>query len=692
MALQALHRLQGRGGAHQQLAAAQIPEVARGQSGQQRKAHVGRRGAVRDARDWMLLHVVGRQVVVRRADMGLEKRPGAAREPAQESGLRAVQRRMLAAQRAVYPPHQQWRQEPQHQNRCGYGQHRGPQQRQADAAGDGEHRAEGHSTRAVQQVLQAARRRCGAHIGGWAPLQQPPLGQQNAPQGARDGTQAVGRLVGQAGQSLHGLQQQVLHLAADGRRGTRRFFVAPALQWSAQPACQMGAEGHQADDGQHIEGPAPGLRHPGPPGEQHQQQRGGCQAAPQVVEDLGARQPRQRIGRRIGQRMQTPAQPANQLPIAAYPAVAARHVGAVARGRVLEQLHLAEQTGACVAALEQVVAQDAVLGHAVAQRAFENIDIVDAFADKRAFAEQVLIDIGDRPRIGVDASLAAVQPGVAAAVGAGQTQGHAGLQDAVALDHDVALRAAAEARPVQRVRHGGDKMRGRVARQLRIGVQRDHITHGRQHERIADDAVEALAGTCTGTTTQQRIQVGELAAFALLTHPDAFALVPTARAVEKKEVVIALGVGRHAVLRIQRRDAHGGEFDQRRIGRQMLLRCVVQIGEQAEMQSRISVGEKPHLERVDQFLNACAAAEHGWHDHQRARLQGDAECVVHARQGPRRDDQGHEPVDDRHHELAAGDQQQHGQCGQTPPRPLQVRVHLKQRSSAERQAAKHDAA
>jgi len=97
------------------------------------------------------------------------------------------------------------------------------------------------------------------------------------------------------------------------------------------------------------------------------------------------------------------------------------------------------------------MAQDAVLGHAVAKSAFEDIDVVDALADERAFAEQVLVDIGDGSRIGVDAGLATMQPCVAAAVSAGQTQGNARLQDAVALDHNIALRAAASRLPYKAI-------------------------------------------------------------------------------------------------------------------------------------------------------------------------------------------------------------------------------------------------
>jgi hypothetical protein len=109
-----------------------------------------------------------------------------------------------------------------------------------------------------------------------------------------------------------------------------------------------------------------------------------------------------------------------QLPIAANPAVAPAHVGAVADRVILVQLHIAQQSRAGVAAFEKIVAKDAILGEAPAKRLLEGIDVVDSLADERAFAEHVLVDIRDRARIGVDARLAAIQARIARAVRPGR--------------------------------------------------------------------------------------------------------------------------------------------------------------------------------------------------------------------------------------------------------------------------------
>src|SRR5476649_2125092 len=99
--------------------------------------------------------------------------------------------------------------------------------------------------------------------------------------------------------------------------------------------------------------------------------------------------------------------PRGQLPVAAYPAMASRDVRAVTRGKLLVQLHVAEQACPCVTTFQKVVAEDPVLRQTPRECMLECIDVVDAFADKRSFAEQILVDVGNNSRIRVDARLAA---------------------------------------------------------------------------------------------------------------------------------------------------------------------------------------------------------------------------------------------------------------------------------------------
>ena len=71
----------------------------------------------------------------------------------------------------------------------------------------------------------------------------------------------------------------------------------------------------------------------------------------------------------------------------------------------------------------------------------------------------------------------------------------------------------------------------------------------------------------SGPAAQQRVQVGKLAALALVTHPDLFLGVPPARAVEQKEDVVPVLIPANAVFRIQPVDSRAGELYQRIIPR-----------------------------------------------------------------------------------------------------------------------------
>ena len=75
----------------------------------------------------------------------------------------------------------------------------------------------------------------------------------------------------------------------------------------------------------------------------------------------------------------------------------------VVRRELVEQLDVGHQAGAGEDALEQVVAEQRVLGHPVGQRRLEGVDVVDPLAGEAALAEQVLVDVGDRGRVRVDA-------------------------------------------------------------------------------------------------------------------------------------------------------------------------------------------------------------------------------------------------------------------------------------------------
>ena len=76
----------------------------------------------------------------------------------------------------------------------------------------------------------------------------------------------------------------------------------------------------------------------------------------------------------------------------------------VAGGEFLDDLDVGGEAGAGEDALEQIVAEQRRVRHAAGERGLEGIDVVDALAGIGAFAEQVLVDVGDRRGIGIDAA------------------------------------------------------------------------------------------------------------------------------------------------------------------------------------------------------------------------------------------------------------------------------------------------
>ena len=313
------------------------------------------------------------------------------------------------------------------------------------------------------------------------------------------------------------------------------------------------------------------------------------------------------------------------------------------------------------------MAEDAIRRQTIAEAVLERMDVVDALADEGAFAEEVLIHVRHRPRIGVDARLAAVQARIAGAAGARQADRHRGLQDAVA-GNDTA-REPIVLRAVERVRHRRHQRPRRIARQLGVGVEGDDELDAGQRSGIAHHARKARARR-GGDAAQQRVELGELAALALVTHPHPFLRVPAPRAVEEEEDV-AVGLGpAFAVLAVERLDGEARAFDQRAILGKRLLAGVEQVGEQTEMQAVVAIGQEAHFQRLDQLIDVVRTGEHGRHHHQRAPLRRNAGRKVHARQRVRRRQQRGQPIHQGCAQPARGQQRKRGDCQRQQPGPF----------------------
>ena len=145
---------------------------------------------------------------------------------------------------------------------------------------------------------------------------------------------------------------------------------------------------------------------------------------------------------------------------------------------------------------------------------------------------------------------------------------------------------------VERVSDDPDQLARHAARQPRVAVERDAVLDLRQDGQIADRHGEARVGGAA----QQAVELLDLAALALPSHPQPFALVPLAQAVKQEEAVGAAV----RVPCVERGDAGARGLEDLRVVRQRLGRRVEKVAEDGEMDVRVDVAERLHFEVRDQ--------------------------------------------------------------------------------------------
>jgi len=227
------------------------------------------------------------------------------------------------------------------------------------------------------------------------------------------------------------------------------------------------------------------------------------------------------------------------------------------------------------------VAENEILGEASVRGRAKGIDIIDSLADVGAFGKKVLIDIRDLAGVGVESGLTATEPGKAGSIRREQTDGGARLQDRVALDDPTRFRI--KAGPVERMRHRPDELSCGVARQGGIGVKGDDVADRGGVGRLTDDGRKGIARTAA----EILVELLELAALALVSHPAFFMRIPEARAMEEMEN------GRTAptVAGIELRDALARKSEQRGIAVERFRCGIGKIGEQGKGEIAIAVAD-----------------------------------------------------------------------------------------------------
>ena len=291
------------------------------------------------------------------------------------------------------------------------------------------------------------------------------------------------------------------------------------------------------------------------------------------------------------------------------------------------------------------MAEDSILGKAGIERPLEGVDVVDALADERALAEQVLVDVRDGARVRVDPGLAPEELRVARTLCSGQARAHARLQDAVAAG-DTTL-GFVVARTIERVRHRPDELPRGFPRQLGVGVERDDVLDVGQCGDVAYDEREAVAAPAA----QQRVEIRKLAALALVTHPDLFRRVPAARAMEQEESISRA----RCVPRVQLFDSIARTPQKRLILAQRFLRRIGKVRQQAEMQVVITIAEKPDFERFEQLVDPVFGSQKRRDHDEAAERRRKPIREIHPGQRVRSRQQGREPVCKCRRELAGAE-------------------------------------
>ncbi len=627
-------------------------EVAGGGDRQQIEADVGRRGAVRDDRTRVFLEVVGRQHVIVCRDEGLEKAPRAAGDEAQGLRVRGGKGRDRDRRRPARPLRRRRRQHPQQQHR------RRDQPGALANAPDkqrGDHRQRDAADHAPVKSRDVERQ---AELGlrGGEPLQQPAPADEEAIERAHDRIGHQPGLVGEHGHREGALRQRQHEVGAQGEDVAALRDPLPPRQDAAEGRQQRG----QGQQQHHRRRPQRGggrRQHPaGYDGEKGGRSHGG---AAQVVEHLPAAEQRHRSGRRDSAAPKAREDPRQQLPVAARPAVLARRGDVVASRELLDDLDVGDQTGAREGALEQVVTEQAAVRHAPGQRRLEDVDVVDAFAGEGPLTEQILVDVGDRRRVGIHAAgtgEGALEPGALAADRQGRRD--ARLQHAVALDDAAAGRR--QPRRVQRVRHLADQAPGGASWQARVGVERDDVADvgGR-------DTVGAAGGekSRVGGAAQQPVEFVQLAALALPADPLSFPGGPDAAAVEEQE---ARAAGSGAVAAVQVGDARRRHGEQLVVVRPALRNRVHPIREEGEMELVVRIRQVVHFQALNLLLDGGACRQQHRHGHQRPEPRRHAVAQLHAGQLHRADAPRDMPVDQRQRRLRGRQRPQQRQGAEHP--------------------------
>src|SRR5437667_2815516 len=203
-------------------------------------------------------------------------------------------------------------------------------------------------------------------------------------------------------------------------------------------------------------------------------------------------------------------------------------VSAVVGRVILDDFGISHQAYAGVGSFDQVMAKKCVLRETAVQNAVDDRNFVNPFSREDSLPVEVLINIGDGPRVNIESGLYGIDVREAGARSALYAHPYTRLKNAVARDHDVLLRINDGL--VQRMRQRADKALGGAAWQLRVSVQSDDESYFWKDREITclDWETVIVAG-------QNLVQVHQLTALTFPSHPDFLARVINAMTVEHEK-------------------------------------------------------------------------------------------------------------------------------------------------------------
>ncbi len=470
------------------------------------------------------------------------------------------------------------------------------------------------------------------------PFEEISPGDPHPPQRPHDGVDGDPGLVRKEDQ-----REPQLPRAGHRITGDRPVVGAPgAVERRAERAEQQGHDPRRGHGEDPERRPAQGrARKHRPPRDQERQLGELHHAAAQVVDDLPERDHRERIRRRAAGSGDGAQCPGEELPVAADPPVLAPGPGQVTRRVVVEHLDVGHQPGAGEAALDQIVREERVGRKSTVGRLLEGVDVVDALPGEAALTVEVLVHVRDRGGVRVDTGVAGIDGREAGAVGAGERDTDARLQDAVTPHHPRA--GGIEAGAVERVGHCSHQERSGLRREDGVGVEGDDVPDAAQHREIPEHDRERTLRAFA----DEVIEVGELSPLPLPAHPHALLGVEAARAVEKIE-----GVALRPVARVQGGHSGDGGLHDGGVAFLHLARCVGEIPEHHEVEVRAPVGEELHLQILQGLLHRLDAGEECGDQDRGARLGGNAALAeVELGQALRAEEAGDQLLDDVERDL-----------------------------------------